>query len=157
MNFIPHIEIYPNYEDGISDDYNGTQKIATNSFLKDGNTLYLMGGTVLCKYDISDSSAPRLLNRADVAADHTGDPAIRTALRAARNFARASRYCTARRRRDSGALLRYERQKQLQPHGSTRAEARRDRLCAAASFVEKGRAIPDGSRAPDPLCKSRSG
>ncbi|MBR2620935.1 MAG: hypothetical protein IKC97_01010, partial [Clostridia bacterium] len=44
--------------------------------LKDDNTLYLMGGTVLCKYDISDSSAPRLLNRADVAADHTGDPAM---------------------------------------------------------------------------------
>ena len=44
--------------------------------MKDGNTLYLMGGTVLCKYDISDSSAPRLLNRADVAADHTGDPTM---------------------------------------------------------------------------------
>ena len=76
MNFIPHIEIYPNYEDGLFDNYNGTQKIATNSFLRDGNILYLMGGTVLCKYDISDSSAPRLLNRADVAADHTGDPAM---------------------------------------------------------------------------------
>ena len=35
-----------------------------------------MGGTVLCKYDISDSEAPRLLNRADIAADHTGDPAM---------------------------------------------------------------------------------
>ena len=74
MNFIPHIEIYPNYEDGVSDDYNGTQRIATNSFLRDGNVLYLMGGTVLCKYDISDSKNPRLLKRSDIAADHTGDP-----------------------------------------------------------------------------------
>lgn len=76
MNFIPHMEIYPNYEEGLFDNYNGTQRIATNSFLKDGNILYLMGGTVLCKYDISDSEDPRLLNRADIAADHTGDPAM---------------------------------------------------------------------------------
>jgi hypothetical protein len=75
MDFIPHIEIYPNYEDGISDDYNGTQRIATNSYLKDGDILYLMGGTVLCKYDISDSKNPRLLSRSDITADHTGDPA----------------------------------------------------------------------------------
>ena len=75
MLFTSYMEIYPNYEDGISDDYNGTQKIATNSYFKDGNVLYLMGGTVLCKYDISDSKNPRLLNRADIAADHTGDPA----------------------------------------------------------------------------------
>ncbi len=76
MDFIPYMEICPNYEDGLFDHYNGTQKIATNSFFRDGNILYLMGGTVLCKYDISDSSAPRLLNRADVAADHTGDPSM---------------------------------------------------------------------------------
>ncbi|MBE6581566.1 MAG: hypothetical protein E7650_08170, partial [Ruminococcaceae bacterium] len=76
MDFLPYMEIYPNYEDGILDGYDGTQRIATNSFLKDGNILYLMGGTVLCKYDISDSEAPRLLNRADIAADHTGDPAM---------------------------------------------------------------------------------
>ena len=75
MDFIRHIEIYPNYEDGISDNYNGTQKIATNSYLRNGDILYLMGGTVLCKYDISDSKNPRLLNRSDIAADHTGDPA----------------------------------------------------------------------------------
>jgi hypothetical protein len=74
MDFIHHIEIYPNYEDGISDNYNGTQKIATNSYLRDGDILYLMGGTVLCKYDISDSKNPRLLSRSDIAADHTGDP-----------------------------------------------------------------------------------
>ena len=76
MNFIQHMEIYPNYEEGLFDNYNGTQRIATNSFLKDGNILYLMGGTVLCKYDISDSQAPKLLNRTDIAADHTGDPAM---------------------------------------------------------------------------------
>ena len=75
MDFIPHVEIYPNYEDGIFEDYNGTQRIATNSYLKDGDVLYLMGGTVLCKYDISDSKNPRLLSRSDIAADHTGDPA----------------------------------------------------------------------------------
>ena len=74
MDFIPHIEISPDYENGIFDDHDGTQKIATNSFLKDGNVLYLMGGTVLCKYDISDSGNPKLLNRADIAADHMGDP-----------------------------------------------------------------------------------
>ena len=68
MDFIPHMELYPNYEDGLFDNYDGTQKIATNSFLKDGNILYLMGGTVLCKYNISDSEDPRLLNRADIAA-----------------------------------------------------------------------------------------
>ena len=75
MDFIPHIEIYPNYEDGIFDSYDGTQKIPTNSYLRDGDILYLMGGTVLCKYDISDSKNPRLLSRSDIAADHTGDPA----------------------------------------------------------------------------------
>ncbi|MBQ7364497.1 MAG: hypothetical protein IJW46_02740, partial [Clostridia bacterium] len=35
-----------------------------------------MGGTVLCKYDISDSLNPRLLSQADIAADHTGDPTM---------------------------------------------------------------------------------
>ena len=76
MLFIPYMEIYPNYEDGFFDDYDGTKKTATNSYLKDGNILYLMGGTVLCKYDISDSQAPRLLNKVDIAADHTGNPAM---------------------------------------------------------------------------------
>ena len=75
MHFIPCAEIYPNYEDGFFDDYDGTQEIATNSYLRDGDILYLMGGTVLCKYDISDSQNPRLLNRADIAADRMGDPA----------------------------------------------------------------------------------
>jgi hypothetical protein len=76
MNFIPHIEISPDYENGIFDDYDGTQKIATNSYLRDGNILYLMGGTVLCKYDISDDKLPKLLKRTDIASDHTGDPAM---------------------------------------------------------------------------------
>ena len=76
MDFIPHIEIYPNYEEGIFDDYDGTQKIATNSYLRDGNILYLMGGTVLCKYGISDGESPKLLKRADITSDHAGDPAM---------------------------------------------------------------------------------
>ena len=76
MDFIPHIEIYPNYEDGIFDNYNGTQKIATNSYLRDGNVLYLMGGTVLCKYGIIDGESPKLLKRADITSDHAGDPAM---------------------------------------------------------------------------------
>ena len=76
MLFTPYMELYPNYENGIFEDYDGTQEIATNSYLKDGNALYLMGGTVLCKYDISDSQTTRLLYRADIAADHTGDPAM---------------------------------------------------------------------------------
>ena len=76
MRFIPCAEIYPNYEDGFFDDYDGTQEIATNSYLRDGDILYLMGGTVLCKYDISDSQNPRLLNRADIAADRMGDPEV---------------------------------------------------------------------------------
>ena len=75
MIFTPYMEVYPNYEDGIFQDHNGTQKIATNSYYKDGSILYLMGGTVLCKYDISDPKSPKLLNRSDIAADHTGDPA----------------------------------------------------------------------------------
>ena len=67
------MEIYPNYEDGIFDSFDGTQKIPTNSYLRDGDILYLMGGTVLCKYDISDSKNPRLLKKSDIAANHTGD------------------------------------------------------------------------------------
>ena len=74
MRFIPYMEIYPDYENGYLDDYNGTQRIATNSYLKEGNILYLVGGTVLCKYDISDSQAPRLLRRVNMAADHCGNP-----------------------------------------------------------------------------------
>ena len=70
MIFIPYMEIYPNYEDGLFDDYNGMQKIATNTYFKDGNDLYLMGGTVLCKYDISDSKSPKLISKIDVASDH---------------------------------------------------------------------------------------
>jgi hypothetical protein len=76
MDFIPHIEISPDYENGIFDDHDGTQKIATNSYLRDGNILYLMGGTVLCKYDISDDKLPKLLKRTDITSDHTGDPAM---------------------------------------------------------------------------------
>lgn len=75
MDFIPHTALYPNYEDGIFDDYDGTQRIATNAYLRDGNMLYLMGGTVLCKYDIRDGDSPKLLKRADLAADRTEDPA----------------------------------------------------------------------------------
>ena len=56
MRFIPYAEIYPNYEDGFFDDYDGTQKIATNSYLRDGDILYLMGGTVLCKYALLQRS-----------------------------------------------------------------------------------------------------
>ena len=33
-----------------------------------------MGGTVLCKYDISNKHQPKLLKKVDIAADHTGDP-----------------------------------------------------------------------------------
>ncbi len=70
MLFEPYMEIYPDYEDN----YDGTSMTATNSYLKDGNILYLMGGTVLCKYDISNSQNPKLLKKADIAADHTGNP-----------------------------------------------------------------------------------
>ena len=73
MTIIPYMEIYPNYEEGIFNHYNGTQGIATNSYLRNGNILYLMGGTVLCKYDISDRKNPMLLGKADIAADHAGD------------------------------------------------------------------------------------
>lgn len=70
MLFTPYMEIYPDYDDN----YDGTRSIATNSYLKDGNILYLMGGTVLCKYDISNKHQPKLLKKVDIAADHTGDP-----------------------------------------------------------------------------------
>ena len=63
MDFIPHIEISPDYEDEIFDDYDGTQKIATNSYLRDGNILYLMGGTVLFKSLGSLSSLISYLQR----------------------------------------------------------------------------------------------
>lgn len=76
MLFSPYMELYPNYEDGIFEQYDGTQRIATNSYLRDGNVLFLMGSTVLCQYDISDSQAPRLLKKVDIAADHTGDPTV---------------------------------------------------------------------------------
>ena len=76
MLFTPYMEIYPDYECGIFDNDDGTKKIATNSYLKDGNILYLMGGTVLCKYDIGDKQNLRLLTRKDIASDHTGDPAM---------------------------------------------------------------------------------
>ena len=71
MLFTPYMEIYPNYEEDIFENFDGTRKIATNSYMKDSNTLYLMGGTVLCKYDIGDNTA-RLLKKVDIAADHTG-------------------------------------------------------------------------------------
>ncbi|MBO5252365.1 MAG: hypothetical protein J6C51_00290 [Clostridia bacterium] len=70
MLFTPYMEIYPDYDDNCD----GTRSIATNSYLKDGNILYLMGGTVLCKYDISNKHQPKLLKKVDIAADHTGDP-----------------------------------------------------------------------------------
>ena len=66
MLFTPYMEICPTYDE--------TGSIATNSYLKDGNTLYLMGGTVLCKYDVSSRQKPKLLKKTDVAADHTGNP-----------------------------------------------------------------------------------
>lgn len=76
MIFTPYMEIYPDYEKGIFHDYDGTRKIATNAYIKDGNTLYLIGGTVLCKYDISDGQTPKLLQKADIAADHAGNTAM---------------------------------------------------------------------------------
>lgn len=73
MLFSPYAEIYPNYEDNIFSDYDGTRRIATNSYLRDENILYLMGGTVLCKYDIHDIQSPRLLKKTDVTSNHTSD------------------------------------------------------------------------------------
>ena len=74
MLFTPYMELYPDYEEGIFDDFEGSKKIPTNTYLKEGNILYVMGRTVLCKYDISDPNAPKLLNKADIAADHTAPP-----------------------------------------------------------------------------------
>ena len=74
MMFFPYLEIYPDYEDGIFENFDGTRKIATSSFLKDGNFMYLMGSTVLCKYDVSTIKGLKLVKRVDVAADHVGDP-----------------------------------------------------------------------------------
>ena len=74
MQLTPYLEIYPSYEDGIFDPCNEKPKVPTSSYVRDGSTLYLMGATVLCKYDISEKNAPRLIAKTDVAADHTGDP-----------------------------------------------------------------------------------
>ena len=32
MLFTPYMEIYPNYEEGIFENFDGTRKIATNSY-----------------------------------------------------------------------------------------------------------------------------
>ena len=75
MIFTPYMELSPDYEEGIFDDFDGAKKIPTNTYFREGSILYVMGRTVLCKYDISDPGAPLLLGKADIAADHTGDPA----------------------------------------------------------------------------------
>lgn len=59
MTFTPYLELSPPYA------------TATNYSLRDGNVLYLIGGTVLCKYDISNPKSPVLLGMTDVLADHT--------------------------------------------------------------------------------------
>lgn len=76
MIFKPCLELSPCYEEGIFEDFNGIPKIATNFSLRDGNTLYLMGGTILCKYNISNKQSPILLKKTDIVADHTGDSAM---------------------------------------------------------------------------------
>ena len=76
MIFKPYLELFPCYEEGIFEDFNGIPKIATNFSLREGSTLYLMGNTILCKYDIADPENPKLLKKADIAADHGADPAM---------------------------------------------------------------------------------
>lgn len=73
MLITPYMEIYPDYEEGVFQNHDGKRKAATNSFLRDGDILYLLGSTVLCKYDISDHLNPRLLCKVDIAADHRED------------------------------------------------------------------------------------
>ena len=65
MLFTPYMEICPEYDK--------TGLIPTNAYLKDGDILYLMGGTVLCKYDVSSRLNPKLLKRVNIAEDHTGE------------------------------------------------------------------------------------
>ena len=76
MMFFPYMEIYPDYEDGIFENFDGIRRVATTSTLKDGDIVYTMGSTVLCKYDISRIKSPKLLKRADIAADHTGNSTV---------------------------------------------------------------------------------
>ena len=65
MLFTPYMEICPEYDK--------TGLIPTSAYLKDGDILYLMGGTVLCKYDVSSRLNPKLLKRVNIAEDHTGE------------------------------------------------------------------------------------
>ena len=70
MQFTTHLKISPNYEEGVFPADRMPSRSATNTSLRDGSILYLMGRTVLCKYDVSDASEPRLLKKVDVAASH---------------------------------------------------------------------------------------
>lgn len=65
MLFTPYMEICPEYDK--------TGLIPTSAYLMDGDILYLMGGTVLCKYDVSSRLNPKLLKRVNIAEDHTGE------------------------------------------------------------------------------------
>lgn len=65
MIFTPYLELSPQYDEN--------QEIATNSYLRDGRILYLMGSTILCKYDISDPENPKLLKKADITKESQSD------------------------------------------------------------------------------------
>ena len=76
MNFTPYMEISPNFEEDIFDSKEQPRRSATQAFYREGDILYLMGRTILCKYDISNRNSPRLICKADIAADHIGAPDI---------------------------------------------------------------------------------
>ncbi len=73
MIFKPYLELSPCYEEGIFEEFNGNRKIATNFSLKEGSILYLMGGTILCKYDICDPKNPKLLKKSDITKESKAD------------------------------------------------------------------------------------
>lgn len=68
--FTPIAEICPDFA-GFAGAYRNN--IGVNAYVKDGSYLYLMGSTILQKYDISDIHTPKLLCQTDVNADHLPD------------------------------------------------------------------------------------
>ena len=69
------MEISPNYDEETLKSCNGIQTIPTHAYYREGSILYLIGSTVLCKYDISDPHEPKLLAMRDIASEAIADPA----------------------------------------------------------------------------------
>ena len=104
MIFTPYLELSPQYDEN--------QEIATNSYLRDGRILYLMGGTILCKYDISDPENPKLLKKADITKESQSD-FIRKGCAHCTSMADLGKYLALSLRDSSGGVTNITRYKDL--------------------------------------------